>query len=495
MIEGLKAWVFSLQGKFTIVAFVCILVFTITGSFFILSRETSFYRADMKNQGKALAEMSRLILTNVMVYNELGMMNNQDLVDFLDYFILNFMEQDKRVEYVMILDNMGWVLAHSNIFEYGKNYTDRTIREANSDLKTEIIFKGSADNPVLSITMPLNIDTKNWGVLQFRLSTKEMQESINTLKKEITILNIIFSILALIIISVGARVLSKPVTRLSEIMDGIKTHGDLEHQNFEIKDRRDEIGKLQNSFMWMAQRLKEADREHKETLEVLSQTEKMVSIGRLASGVAHEVNNPLSGVMLCFENLLKTDVDGKRREELVEAVNEGHQKIKHVVEQLLNFSRMSVTGKTTVDLNEQLSSLLMFIEHSASKKNVKIVIDFGDDIPMLNVDKNKISQVFLNITINSLQSMEDGGVLTIRTRQNDGFCMVSMEDTGGGIPPEIMPHIFEPFYTSKKTGEGTGLGLSVSKGIVEQHGGVIEVESKVGVGTTFRISLPASQSS
>jgi hypothetical protein len=243
MIKRLKKWIFSLQGKFIIVASICLLVFTTTGSFLILSREKNLYMKDIINQGKMLSEISRLMLTNVMVYKELGMMDEQDLIDYLDYFIMNLMERDKRVKYVMVLDNKGWVLAHNDISKYEESYVmqDPSIKKVISELKTEIVEQGFQNIPILKITVPLNINTKNWGVLQLGLSTKLMHESISSLKKEIVVINIIFSTIALIIISIGAKVLAKPVVRLSNTMDNIKTYGDFNPQAYKLKDRRDEI--------------------------------------------------------------------------------------------------------------------------------------------------------------------------------------------------------------------------------------------------------------
>ncbi|MEW6409563.1 MAG: hypothetical protein AB1488_05560, partial [Nitrospirota bacterium] len=243
MVEKLKKWIFSLQGKFILVASVCIFIFTTIGIFFILSREEKLYKQDIINQGNVLAEISRLMLTNVMVYNELGMMDDQDLIDYLDYFIMNLIERDKRVRYVMILDNKGGILAHSDIYEYSKVYVDESILGVLTNLKTEIAYRGSQKDPILRITAPLNIDTKNWGVIRIGLSMKEVHKSVDSLKKEITTIAILFSFLSLLIISIGAKVLSKPVIRLSRIMDGIKTHGDLEQKYLELKDRRDELGK------------------------------------------------------------------------------------------------------------------------------------------------------------------------------------------------------------------------------------------------------------
>lgn len=490
MINKIRKWIFSLQGKFIVVASLCILTFTTIGSFIIISREENLYRQGIVNQGKVLSEISKVMLTNVMVYNELGMMSNQDLIDYLDYFIVNLMERDKRIRYVAVVDNNGTIIAQSDIGEYGQRCRDWATLEAISTYKSTITTSTFRKEPVINIVTPLNISTKSWGGLRIGLSTKDVQESIKGLRKEILYLVSIFSVISLIVISIGAKILSKPVIRLSKIMDGIKTHGDLEQEFPAFKNRRDELGELQKSFLWMIQRIRDADREHKKTIEVLSQTEKMVSIGRLASGVAHEINNPLSGIAMCFKNLVEGNADNLTREKLILAINDGLQKIKAIVEQLLDFARMTVTEKSPVNINNLINRLLVLINYPISKKNINITNHLADDIPEISIDENKMSQVFMNIIINALQSMDEGGTLTISTSAENGFCVVSLEDTGAGIPPEIIPNIFEPFFTTKAVGEGTGLGLSVSKGIVEQHGGIIEVESEAGKGTTFRVKLP-----
>lgn len=491
-VDQLKTWVFSLRGKFIIVASVCIFVFASLGSVAILSKGAKLYKQGMANQCRVLAEISRVTLTNVMVFNDLGMMDRHDLVDYLDYFIMSLVERDTRVRYVIVLDNEGGILAHSNIAESSKPYSDGSLWRAVSDLRgTEIVDARFKGEEIHKITTSLNIGSKRWGVIQIGLSMAEVHKSISSLKREIVMLTLLFAALSLLIVGFGAKILSTPVTRLSKAMDSITTHGDLDHLEFENRERRDEIGNLQNSFLWMLQRLRDADKERKRTIEVLSQTEKMVSIGRLASGVAHEINNPLSGITLCFRNLFEADNLGNQtKEKLIAAINDGLQKMKNIVEQLLDFSRTTVTEKTPVDLNNLISRILLFLNYPATKKQIEVVSDFSENIPEVIIDENKMTQVFMNIMINAIQSMNEGGTLTIRTRTDNGSCVVSFEDTGCGIPLEIIPNIFDPFFTTKGIGEGTGLGLSVSKGIVEQHGGMIEVESAIGAGSTFRIKLP-----
>jgi hypothetical protein len=147
MINKIRKWIFSLQGKFIIVASLCILAFTTIGSFIIILREEGLYRQDIVNQGKVLSEISKVMLTNVMVYNELGMMDRQDLIDYLDYFIMNLMERDKRIKYVAIIDNSGNIIAHSNIAEFGLFCQDKYTLNALSTLKTSITESSFKDNP------------------------------------------------------------------------------------------------------------------------------------------------------------------------------------------------------------------------------------------------------------------------------------------------------------------------------------------------------------
>ncbi|MBI4686713.1 MAG: hypothetical protein HY756_02890 [Nitrospirae bacterium] len=489
MTDRLKKWIFSLQGKFILVASVCLLVFTIAGSFLILSREKDLYMQDIVNQGKVLAEISRLTITNVMVYNDLGIMDEQDIFDYLDYFIMNLMERDKRVRYVFIVDNKNMALAQSNVSKQD-TVIDESITDVFTDFKTRITETGFQNEQILKITAPLNIETKNWGALQIGLSIKDVHSAVDSLKREILAISAISSIIALMIISIGAKVLAKPVIQLTGKMDSIKTYGDFNPQTFELNDRRDEIGELQKSCLWMLHRLKEADKEHKKTLEVLAQTEKMVSIGRLASGVAHEINNPLGAITLCFKNLIESDIRDFKKEELIIAIDDGLQKIKGITGQLLDFSRITVTEKKPVDVNDLINHLLVLLNYSASRKNIKIVSDLSGDIPKILMDENKMTQVFLNIMLNALQAMDRGGVLTIKTKRDNGFCEVFVNDTGTGISPDVLPNVFDPFFTTKGIGEGTGLGLSVSKGIVDQHGGTIEISSEVDAGTTFKVKLP-----
>lgn len=489
MMKRFKTWANSLEGKFILAAAACIIIVSISAGVFLLRREEHLHHSDAFHQGYALSEMGRLLLTNVMVFQELGIMNRQDLVDYLDYFILNLRERNKDVLSVAVLDSHGSVLAHCDIGAHGQRCTDEFLEKAFSRLATDISEVTYEGEPALLITAPLNIDAKNWGALRIVLSLEEMQADIGRLKREIIIFSCCFLVLALTVLKVAARKLSRPIVQLTRTMDNIRSHGDLQVQPALVR-RDDELGHLQNSFIWFLQRLAESDRERSKAFEQLAQNEKLVSIGYLASGVAHEINNPLGGITICFKNLAGFIAQTPDSAKLSMAIDDGLNKIKVIVEQLLDFSRNSKPERRPVDLNGLIRRLLVLFQYEALKRGIKIELELDESIPPWAADENKISQVFMNLITNALQAMSTGGVLGISTAREGDVCRIAFSDTGAGIPKEVMPYIFDPFFSTKKTGEGTGLGLSVSRGVIEQHQGSIQVESEAGCGTTFTILLP-----
>jgi len=489
MMKRFHTWANSLEGKFILAAAACIIVVCISAGIFLVRREEHLHHSDAFHKGYALSEMGRLLLTNVMVFQELGIMNRQDLVDYLDYFILNFRERNKDVLSVAVLDSQGTVLAHCDIGEHGRCRTDEFLAKALTQLKTDISEISYEGKSALLITAPLNIDSKSWGALRIVLSLEEMHAAIGKLKREIIIISCCFLALALTGLKIAARKLSKPIVQLTQTMDNIRNHGDLQVQPALVR-RSDELGRLQNSFIWFLQRLAESDRERSKAIEQLAQNEKLVSIGYLASGVAHEINNPLGGITICFKSLAGFTAQTPDSVKLTMAIEDGLKKIKGIVEQLLDFSRASRTEKMPVDLNGLINRLLVLFQYEAQRRQIMIELELDQEIPCCVADENKVSQVFMNLITNALQAMDSGGVLRISTALEGEFCRIAFGDTGEGIAPEIIPHIFDPFFSTKKVGEGTGLGLSVSRGIIELHQGTLQVESEPGLGTTFTIRLP-----
>ncbi|OCC14140.1 sensory box sensor histidine kinase [Dissulfuribacter thermophilus] len=481
----------GVQAKFILLTSLCIFLFAGFWGYLIIKREGKLYTEDTINQARIIAEISGVIFTNALVYKELGLVEDVGLTDYLDYYVSDMMQKDKRIVYLIVLDPKGRVLSHSNIKEYGKVYTDPVTKRALE--ATEILVqyvKDANGNEMVDVAAPLRISTKNWGVCRIGFSLKQVKEGIASLRNEMISMISIMLLGSLIVIGIAGKAFATPLVRLAKVMDQITEKGDLEIQVPELKPRNDEIGKLQASFTWMIKRLREANRERMRTMDLMCQTEKMATVGNLAAGVAHEINNPLGGVILCFKNLIESDMDEETRKIHIEVINSGLLKIQKTVKELLDFARKTPMAKVPSSVNSILDESIRLVDCMLAKRNIKIIKDFYVDMPTVLVDPGKIEQVIINIIINAVHAMGENGTLFISTAVEDDMCVISIKDTGPGIDPKILSRIFDPFFTTKEPGKGTGLGLAVCKAIIEQHGGRIEVESEKGAGARFIIKLP-----
>jgi two-component system NtrC family sensor kinase len=225
----------------------------------------------------------------------------------------------------------------------------------------------------------------------------------------------------------------------------------------------------------------------------LLQAEKIASLGRLAAGVAHEINNPLAGILIYADMLMKDLGDGHPQwsQDLQEIIDQT-LRCKQIVTRLLEFSRQPLGQRLTFDVNDLVDRCVELLRHQPLFHDVEVLRDLQSDLPQITGDPGQIQQVLTNIIINAANAMNAKGRLTISSRFNpqNSEVLLSFADTGPGIPPEIVDKIFEPFFTTKRPGEGTGLGLSVAYGIVQQHGGIIRVENSPVGGAVFAVQLP-----
>ena len=222
-------------------------------------------------------------------------------------------------------------------------------------------------------------------------------------------------------------------------------------------------------------------------------SERLAMIGRLAAGVAHEINNPLTGV-LTFSHLLreKENLDEQDKEDLDLIINET-TRVGEIVRGLLDFARERAVEKEPLDVNDAVQQAVRLLGNRKAFQQVVVNEDLAGNLPRVAGDMNQLQQVLLNLSFNACAAMPNGGALTIGTSLRDGRVLVRVADTGCGIKTEHLDRIFEPFFSTKPVGEGTGLGLSISYGIVQQHGGDLKVESEEGKGTTFTIVLPPAE--
>jgi two-component system NtrC family sensor kinase len=221
------------------------------------------------------------------------------------------------------------------------------------------------------------------------------------------------------------------------------------------------------------------------------QSDKLATVGRLAAGVAHEINNPMASILTCAEGLLKmqSGIDHSTNEYLA-IIRNSARRCKLITQKLLDYSAASDLRRETLDLHQILKEALTLLHFEASKKHIEIRISETVHFPPLQGSKDALVQVFVNLVLNGIQAVEEGGKIEICPSIEDDLLTVTINDNGSGISPENRSKVFEPFFTTKPIGSGTGLGLSVSQGIIRRHSGHIEiVESRPGR-TSIKVSLP-----
>ena len=225
--------------------------------------------------------------------------------------------------------------------------------------------------------------------------------------------------------------------------------------------------------------------------EQLSQTEKLTSLGLLAAGVAHEVNTPLAVISNYIQMLAKQMPEGDPRQAIIDKIVKQTFRASEIVNNLLNFSRTGAGDVRNISVNQVLEETLSLMAHPLKSSQIHVVKQLADSLPAVRGSANKLQQVFLNLFLNARDAMPGGGMLEIRTSAHNGSVEIEIADTGAGIPREHIHRIFDPFFTTKASGRGTGLGLSVSYGIIKEHAGKIDVRSTPGKGTSFHVEFPA----
>lgn len=286
-----------------------------------------------------------------------------------------------------------------------------------------------------------------------------------------------------------ARRLTRPLQMLSDVTREVASG------NFNVQARvksRDEVGQLAQSFNAMATELAARETALQSAQAALIQSEKMAAFGQLGAGIAHEIKNPLAGILGYAQLALRKAEPESPLARQLSVIEKETKRCKTIIENLLRFSRQEKSVFEPIDLNGVVEDAAAIVEHQLSLNRVDLKKILATDLPKMNGNANQLQQVVINLIINAQQAMTGGGVVEVETRLIEGEVSVRVSDNGPGIPPEIQQKIFEPFFTTKPVGQGTGLGLSVSYGIVKEHAGRVRLTSQVGAGTTFLLTFPVS---
>ena len=468
-------------------------IFIVAGLFFLAAVGTLTYLTIRSQRSLLLAQMGERanVGINLMELSVSGSLYK------LDTFRLETIASETKalpnVDYAYIFDHNGRIVGdyHADQRDLFSTFTDelgKRIIKSNATL-IEIDFR----KQILDISKPVNLGHEKLGGIRLGFDLKPMIAEIN--EGSIRILTIASAIFlaGLIVIFIITTRMVKPIEKLIIATKHIE-EGDLQYRV--SVQREDEIGSLAKAFDHMAARLLQRERELKQSQDTLRRADRLSSLGLLTAGLAHEIRNPLVAIRTFTQLLPERYGDAEFREGFQGLALKEVDRICGLITDLLSFARPSKPNVAPEDMSDVVDGIARILESQAKEKGVEIARDFASDLPKVWIDREQMKQVFMNLILNAIQAMKNDGSIVVATRlysrdqagQTAQFVQVEIRDTGVGISEDNLEHIFDPFFTNKD--EGSGLGLSISHQIVQEHGGYITVQSKLGTGTAFFVNLP-----
>jgi signal transduction histidine kinase/CheY-like chemotaxis protein len=424
------------------------------------------------------------------------------------------------VLYAAIVDRRNMIKAHSDPGKIGTSLEEFTnMEEMRKDGNAKYFqFTFPSGTQALNLSRPITFKDKELGTVHVGLSLDFINRLIYQESVFILILSFFIVLLGIAVAILLGINFSRPISKLVEASREIGK-GNLQYR-LHLK-RKDELGDLAAAFNYMAAELDQkekantqlsternrAEKEAKKLESQLQQSQKMEAVGQLAGGIAHDFNNSLTLIKVCSQLALQELKETDPIREKIQQIDEATTRSGDLARQLLTFSRRHIEEKKILDLNDLLKNLNKMLRRAIGE-NIELLNKFSDGLAKIKGDPGQIEQVIVNLAVNARDAMPGGGKLTLETANVDldqeyarthirvtpgPYVMLSVTDTGKGMPPEIKEHIFEPFFTTKEEGKGTGLGLFMVYGIVQKNGGHIRVESEPGMGTTFTIYLPQAE--
>jgi len=467
------------------------------GYFHIKSRQ-NILNKKMKVAVKSIGQTTKVSLEKSALLSDSEYV--QELIDSIEKY-------EKTVGVLVYHQGNDQVFRTRSLEEEFEPYVElikKSIKE-NRPLEKFGVHQGF---PVFSYSFPLkDRNGRSIGGVSILQHTSLMEEDVELSKWGFLAIFVLIGGTVVLVLIGTRKWIHRPISQLTE---GIKemARGQLD-THIQLKSK-DELSELSKAFNQMAVDLKEARekmiREAETKLELersLRQSEKLATIGQLASGLAHEIGTPLNIIGGRVELTKGSLEDREEVQKNLDIISNQTVRITKIIQELLGFVKKKKPEETTVSIATLLETTLDFVEHQVRKQDVKVEMDFEDNLPSVKGDPDQLQQVFLNLILNAIQSMPERGTLRLsisskytskrglEQAEPRYYVMVSIEDTGTGIGREVIQNIFNPFFTTKD--KGTGLGLTISQGIVRDHEGWIDVESEIGKGSTFRVYLPASQ--
>jgi len=481
--------------KFSIIATLVVLVFGTTNIFLLWNSVYHSFEKEIDKRCTVLASMVAEKSFSPIVYD--------DLVSL--YAVLDeTLKSDPSIAYLFLMSSDGKVIAHvpeiniprkllSINTPKGNQYQIKVIEATNFDFKT-----------IRDIAYP--ISNGEIGIVRMGIGEENIRTELNNATQKLLFMIGFFLILGLGGAFFFSYIITSPIKAINKKAQHINLNT-IANEDFNIEVPQykkmvnfyfsDELDVLVSKFNLMMNRLKDNVTELRKTRDSFVQTEKLASIGTLTSGIGHEINNPLSGIKICINRIAKNPQNLEQNIGYIEMIGEAIDKIESVVQQLLNFSRKQDIKYEKINPVEIIDNSIGLAAYKLEKNDV--TVDHAICcVQYIRASTNHLSQVFLNLFLNAIDAIEEKkqenpeleGKINVAIECKDNHSYIQFSDNGKGIKPEIINQIFDPFFTSKEVGKGTGLGLYVSFEIIREHGGKLTVSSEYGEGTTFTIALP-----
>ena len=487
---------FPLFWKFATISTIIVVIFGLINIFFLWTSVYKSFEKEIDKRCKVLAKIISEKSISPIVYD-----------DYLSlYNILDEIKQsDPSISYIFILNNTNDLIAQTYEIKIPEKLLNANKLNS-TEYNIKVIKTNNYKYPVIrDIAYPiLNGDV---GIVRLGIVEEHIQQEIAEATNVLLIMISAFFILGLLGALFFSFIITSPIKKISQKAQ-IINFSKIDTEDYKIIRRKrirpfniqinDELDVLVTKFSDMICRLKNNYTKLKETQSALVQAEKLTSLGTLSAGVAHEINNPISGIKNCTNRIIKNPDNINQNIEYIYLIKEATEKIENVVQHLLNFSRKQDISLNKTNLNSVIENSVILTSHKFQSKNIKVNVTY-DEIYFVNGSANHLEQVFVNLLINSLDAILErkenepnlSGNIFIAINKTSDKVYMSFKDNGIGIPIANRDKIFDPFFTSKNVGKGTGLGLSVSFNLIKEHGGKILLKCNQKSETEFIIELPS----
>lgn len=474
----LKNFFLSLSLHKKLILMMLFLSFVLTSILMVLYSQSE--KAMLKDFEAQIIELSKAIQVGVEEITSQGSTDEMRLYQYLQSL------NAKGVKEISIISNADEIIASTNLTNVGKPVGPK---------KKELIIKAELGESVsqeegkaYNVILPVIAGEEHHGYIHLKINTEDFSKALRMNMINRVIGTLMVFALGIVIATFLSWRYTKPIYNVVTAAKRIAA-GDL-NQNL-ITERKDEIGELTQSFNFMVQKL----REKRQIEERLREAEHLSGIGQLSRSIAHEIRNPLNFISLSVDYIKeKYYPDGNKDAEkfgsLISSIKQEIQRLNKLVEDFLDYGRPLKLNFQKVDIGKLLEDIIEIIWAKAEAEKINIIKDYNS-LPMLNTDPDLMKTSIFNVISNAFQAMPDGGTLTIKTEQTDGTLSILISDTGVGIPENELSRIFDPFFTTKRN--GLGLGLAMTKRVVEEHGGEVDMHSVAGKGSEVKITLPIQQ--